>query len=142
MAATDEFDLVVLGSGGAGCAAAVAGASMGLSVSLLEKASVLGGGTADSLGTIWIPNNSLAAAAGLADDFAKALTYARFVGGGQELPANLEAYVREAPRVLDAMLALGVRLRLALGLPGYFYPAGPGSCAAGRGMVEPEAVAR
>ena len=142
MAAANEFDLVVLGSGGAGCAAALAGASMGLSVCLLEKAGVLGGGTADSLGTIWIPNNSLAAAAGLADDFATALTYARFVGGGQELPANLEAYVREAPRVLDALLALGVRLRLALGLPDYFYPAGPGSCADGRRMVEPELIAR
>src|SRR3972149_5109898 len=73
MAATDEFDLVVLGSGGAGCAAAIAGASMHLS---------------------------------------------------------------------GAMRARGVRLRLALGLPDYFYPAGPGSCADGRRMVEPELIAR
>ena len=58
------------------------------------------------------------------------------------MPANLEAYVREAPRVLDALLALGVKLRLALGLPDYFAPAGPGSCADGRRMVEPELIAR
>lgn len=137
-----DFDIVVLGSGGAGCCAALAGAAAGLSTCLIEKAPQLGGGTADSLGTIWIPNNRLAAAAGLADDHATALRYARFVAGGQEVAANLEAYVREAPRVLDALLALGVKLRLALGLPDYFAPAGPGSCADGRRMVEPELIAR
>ena len=137
-----EFDLLVLGSGGAGCCAALAGAAAGLSTYLIDKAPQLGGGTADSLGTIWIPNNRLAAAAGLADDHETALRYARFVAGGQEVAANLEAYVREAPRVLNALLALGVQLRLALGLPDYFAPAGPGSCADGRRMVEPELIAR
>lgn len=137
-----EFDLIVLGSGGAGCCAALAGSALGLSTCLIEKAPQLGGGTADSLGTIWIPNNRLAAAAGLADDFETALGYARFVAGGQDVPANLEAYVREAPRVLDALLGLGVKLRLALGLPDYFAPAAPGSCADGRRMVEPELIPR
>lgn len=137
-----DFDFVVLGSGGAGCSAALAGTALGLSTCLIEKASLLGGGTADSLGTIWIPNNRLAKEAGLADDHETALGYARFVAGGQDVPANLEAYVREAPRVLDALLALGVKLRLALGLPDYFAPAGPGSCADGRRMVEPELIPR
>lgn len=137
-----RFDLVVLGSGGAGCCAALAAASFGLRTCLIEKASLLGGGTADSLGTFWIPNNSLAKAQGLADDHATALGYARFVAGGQGVDANVEAYVREAPRVLDALLALGVGLRLALGLPDYFSPSGPGSCADGRRMVEPELIAR
>jgi hypothetical protein len=40
--AMSEVDFIVLGSGGA---------SLGLSVRLVEKAEVLGGGTADSLGT-------------------------------------------------------------------------------------------
>lgn len=137
-----DVDLIVLGSGGAGCSAALAGSALGLSTCLIEKAPQLGGGTADSLGTIWIPNNRLAAAAGLADDFDTALGYARFVAGGQEVAANLEAYVREASRVLDALLGLGVKLRLALGLPDYFAPAAPGSCADGRRMVEPELIAR
>ncbi len=137
-----EFDLVVLGSGGAGCCAALAATALGLSTCLIEKAPQLGGGTADSLGTLWMPNNRLAAAAGLADDFDSALTYARFVAGGQEVPANLEAYVREAPRVLDVLLDLGVALRLAPGLPDYFAPAAPGSCADGRRMVEPALIAR
>jgi len=142
MAKEHQFDLVVLGSGGAGCCAALAGSSFGLTTCLIEKASVLGGGTADSLGTIWIPNNSLAAAEGLADDYGTALRYAQFVAGGQEVFENMDAYIREAPRVLDALLALGVKLRLALGLPDYFSPMGPGSCADGRRMVEPELIAR
>lgn len=137
-----DFDLIVLGSGGAGCCAALAAAALGLSTCLIEKASTLGGGTADSLGTIWIPDNRLAAAAGLADDYASALEYARFVAGGQAVAANLEAYVREAPRVLEALLGLGVKLRLAPGLPDYFAPAAPGSCADGRRMVEPALIAR
>ncbi len=142
MSQQHTFDLVVLGSGGAGCSAALAGTALGFSTCLIEKASELGGGTADSLGTIWIPNNRLAVAAGLPDDYETALGYARFVAGGQEVAANLEAYVHEAPRVLDALLALGVKLRLALGLPDYFAPAAPGSCADGRRMVEPELIHR
>ncbi len=139
---TREFDLVVLGSGGAGCCAALAGSALGLTTCLIEKAPELGGGTADSLGTVWIPNNRLAADAGLADDHETALGYARFVAGGQAVAANLEAYVREAPRVLNALLGLDVGLRLALGLPDYFAPAAPGSCADGRRMVEPELIPR
>lgn len=142
MANEHSFDLVVLGSGGAGCTAALAGAALGMSTLLIEKDQLLGGGTADSLGTIWIPNNNLARAAGLADDFETAMIYARYVGGGQEVPENLEAYVREGTRVLDRLIALGVKLRLALGLPDYFAPHGPGSCKDGRRMVEPELIAR
>ena len=142
MSSSTTFDLVVLGSGGAGCAAALAGALLGQSVALVEKDDVLGGGTADSLGTFWIASNSLAEAAGLPDDLAGALEYARYVGGGQEVAENLEAYIRQGARVLDALLDAGVGLQLALGLPDYFYPVGPHSCADGRRMVEPKPVRR
>ncbi|MDX2277355.1 MAG: FAD-binding protein [Hyphomonadaceae bacterium] len=130
-----EFDFLVIGSGGAGLAAAVAGRAFGLSVAVLEKADCLGGGTADSLGTIWAPNNSLAAAAGLVDDIEAALEYARFVAGGQGSDENVQAYVKNAALALDAFLAAGVDLRLALELPDYFHPA-PGGSADGRRMVE------
>ena len=136
------FDVIVLGSGGAGCAAALAASSLGLSVALVEKDTLLGGGTADSLGTFWIPNNSMAQAQSLADDFESALIYAKFVAGGQEVPENLEAYIRQGRRVLDAFVGMGVGLQLALGLPDYFYPSGPHSCADGRRMVEPKPIRR
>jgi len=142
MSSSTTFDIVVLGSGGAGCAAALAGALMGQSVCLVEKDDLLGGGTADSLGTFWIASNNLAAAAGLSDDLAGALEYAHYVGGGQEVAENLEAYIRQGARVLDALLDAGVGLQLALGLPDYFYPAGPHSCGDGRRMIEPKPVRR
>ena len=82
MSAIETFDVIVLGSGGAGCAAALAASSLGLTVALVEKDQLLGGGTADSLGTFWIANNSMAQAQSLADDFESALTYAKFVAGG------------------------------------------------------------
>jgi len=138
--AQEVFDLVVLGSGGAGCSAALAAASLGLSTCLLEKDDLLGGGTADSLGTIWIPGNSLAAAENLHDDLHRALNYARYVGGGQEVGENVEAYILQGPRVLDALLATGLGLQVAHGLPDYFYPAGPDSCGDGRRMIEPAPI--
>jgi 3-oxosteroid 1-dehydrogenase len=49
----EDFDLVVLGSGAGGSSAAVSAAAMGLSVCLLEKALLLGGGTAASFGNLW-----------------------------------------------------------------------------------------
>jgi len=134
------FDLIVLGSGGAGCASAAAAASMGLSVCLLEKSHELGGGTADSLGTFWIPNNSLAARQGLFDSQEQALAYAKYFAGGQEVSANLSAYISQGARVLDSLLAAGMSFQLALGLPDYFYPVGPHSCADGRRMIEPAPI--
>lgn len=53
-----EIDLLVLGTGAAGLGAAVVGADEGLSVLVLEKTEWLGGTTAYSAGTCWIPGHS------------------------------------------------------------------------------------
>jgi 3-oxosteroid 1-dehydrogenase len=53
----DEIDLLVLGTGAGGLAAAVTGADQGLSTLVLEKTEYLGGTTAYSAGTCWIPGN-------------------------------------------------------------------------------------
>ena len=68
-------DVVVVGTGAAGLAAAVAAASRGASVVVLESAGVPGGTTAKSGGTAWIPNNHLMRERGVADDRAAALRY-------------------------------------------------------------------
>jgi hypothetical protein len=49
------FDVVVLGAGAGGMAAALFAALRGLSVIVVEKASTIGGTTAISAGTAWIP---------------------------------------------------------------------------------------
>jgi 3-oxosteroid 1-dehydrogenase len=68
-------DLVVVGSGAAGFAAAITGRRAGLDVLLLEKCKELGGTTARSGTWIWVPNNRLMRDAGLDDPRDAALRY-------------------------------------------------------------------
>ena len=62
-----EADVVVVGSGMAGCAAAVTAASKGLSVVILERNEEPGGTTKASSGEFWIPNNRFMREDGLED---------------------------------------------------------------------------
>ncbi|MDB5060037.1 MAG: fumarate reductase/succinate dehydrogenase flavoprotein domain protein [Chloroflexi bacterium] len=68
-------DVVVVGTGAAGFAAAATAHSKGNSVIMLEKGPIYGGTTAKSGGEYWIPNNSLLRAAGLTDPKVWALRY-------------------------------------------------------------------
>lgn len=62
-----EYDVVVVGSGGAGLSTALVSAQKGLSVLVVEKTQYFGGTTAISGGGIWVPGNHLALEAGLKD---------------------------------------------------------------------------
>ena len=62
-----EFDVVVVGSGGAGMVAALAAAHRGLSTIVIEKAAHYGGSTARSGGGVWIPNNEILQRDGVKD---------------------------------------------------------------------------
>ena len=68
-------DVVVVGSGAAGCVAALRAAGEGAEVLVLEAAAALGGTTARSSGGYWIPNNSLMRARGIEDPREDALRY-------------------------------------------------------------------
>lgn len=54
---SDQYDFLVFGSGAAGLMAALAAAHHGWRVCLCEKTDQLGGTTATSGGTIWVPGN-------------------------------------------------------------------------------------
>jgi len=64
MTSSATSDVVVLGSGLAGLAGALAAHQLGLRPIVLEKAKTLGGGTVNSYGLIWVGQNHLAEAAG------------------------------------------------------------------------------
>ena len=69
------FDLVVVGSGAAGLAAALRAHDLGQSVVVLEAAERYGGSTAISGGVVWIPNNPQLPSHGIPDSREDALTY-------------------------------------------------------------------
>lgn len=96
-----QTDVVVVGSGGAGLAAALGALESGAKVIILEKASAVGGTTAMSGGGMWIPNNSLAVAQGLTDTTANLTAYLDAVGGGQQDDALITTYLSQAPVWLD-----------------------------------------
>ena len=68
-------DIIVFGSGAAGLAAALTASVLGLDVLLCEKDAQVGGTTATSGGTCWVPGNDHAKAAGVEDSLAAAALY-------------------------------------------------------------------
>lgn len=96
-----EKDVVVVGSGGSGLTVAIVAASQGLDVLLVEKTGLFGGTTALSGGGIWVPCNSLARDAGLADDPEEAFKYVQEVVGPTLRSDLLQAFLEAAPRMVD-----------------------------------------
>lgn len=97
---TQDCDLLVIGSGAAGLAAAVTAAHHGLRVIVAEKDAVLGGTTAWSGGWIWAPGNPVCARAGTIDTAKTAETYLRAVLGNQFDPDRVSAFLTHAPRMV------------------------------------------
>ena len=95
-----ECDLLVIGSGAAGLAAAITAAARGLKVIVAEKAAVYGGTTALSGGWLWIPNAPHAVAAGQGEDPENARRYLRAVIGNHYDAAMIDAFLEAGPRML------------------------------------------
>jgi glycine/D-amino acid oxidase-like deaminating enzyme len=104
-----EVDLLVLGSGAGGLSAAVTGAHEGLSALVLEKTEFLGGTTAYSAGTCWIPNNHHQRAAGITDDAEVAAGYLDALVGDRAPRELRQAYLEHGWQMIDHMDLLGVR---------------------------------
>jgi len=99
-----ETDLVVVGAGAGGMTAALAGALHGLDVVLCEATQQVGGTTATSAGTIWVPCSTPARAAGYADSVEAAAQYLDgLVPSGAGRPLR-QAYLESAPAIIDALM--------------------------------------
>jgi 3-oxosteroid 1-dehydrogenase len=139
ISASGSYDVVILGSGIAGLAGALAADALGLRPIVLEKAAKLGGGTVHSYGLIWVGQNHLADAAGHRDTSDEVLAYMRFLGGGNLDEARLSAFVDRSPEALKFFEECGIRFRLVGGVTDHYYDKAPGSHAVGR-SVEAELI--
>ncbi len=125
-----EVDLLVFGAGMGGMCAALFGALRGLDVLLCEKTSQVGGTTATSAGTVWIPG-----AAGDPNDVAAAAVYLDAETGNRGDHALRDAFLatgREALGVLQART--GVQFRPVAPHPDY-HPGKPGWSPNGRALA-------
>ena len=113
-------DVLVVGSGAAGYAAAVSAASAGRQVLMLEKAAESGGTTRRSGAAAWVPNNSLMRANKISDPREMALKYMAKLAHPTlydpdhprlGLTANdyslIAAFYDNGARAIDALVAAG-----------------------------------
>ncbi len=119
----ETFDVVVVGSGSAGAAAALRAADHGLKVLIVEKERKFGGTSATSGGVMWIPNHGLDGDNG--DSRESALQYIDSLIGVPVDRARLETFVDEAPKMLRYLEGAGVQFAAAA-WPDY-YPDKPGA---------------
>jgi succinate dehydrogenase/fumarate reductase flavoprotein subunit len=97
---TVEVDTLVVGAGAAGMTAALVSAIEGLDVLLCEKSSQVGGTSATSAGTIWVPGTRQSREAGFAHGLAEARQYLDAIIG--PAPDNRrEIFLQTGPDVVD-----------------------------------------
>lgn len=99
----EEFDFVVVGSGGGGMAAALTAADSGLSTVVVEKGAMYGGTTGISGGGIWIPNNPTLKAKGHDDSRASVRRYLDLLTEDRVPAARLDAFVDQGPAAMELL---------------------------------------
>jgi succinate dehydrogenase/fumarate reductase flavoprotein subunit len=100
-----EVDLLVVGAGPAGMAAALVAAIEGLDVLLCEKSGQVGGTGATSAGTLWIPGNHQSQAAGYSDSAEQAEIYLDALIGPAANHGLIRAYLQTGPAAIDYLQA-------------------------------------
>ena len=123
-------DVIVVGAGASGMAAAIAAHDAGAKVCLLEKSDKVGGTAAISGGVVWAPVNAHMTAAGISDSRDAALAYFNALSPALDGPV-LEAFVDEAGGAV-AFLEQATPLKFGI-LEGYpdYYLGRPGALAGG-----------
>jgi len=108
---TAEYDVVVVGSGASGFAAAIPAKNEGLKTLLIEKEAVFGGASALSGGGVWIPNNRYLVEAGVADSYEDAKNYLDSTVGDRVSDDMKETYLKRGIEMLDYFHELSPHMR-------------------------------
>ena len=144
---TRRAQVVVLGTGAAGLAAALAAVVHGADVTILESADYAGGTTALSGGVAWVAGSPWAAQNGIDDSPERGLEYLNAMDLGDQDPQLVASYVRDAVEVLESIEASSALRWHSMRFPDYHAEL-PGGHPVGRGVeilpveVEPDVTAR
>lgn len=128
------FDLVVIGSGAAGMAAALRAHDLGMKVVILEKSDKYGGSTAISGGVCWVANNPTMASEGISDSREEGLAYLRAITRGEVSEERLQTYADESLRVVEYFRDKTHLSLKSLGKYTDYYAELPGGKPGGRSM--------
>ncbi|OBJ00534.1 FAD-binding protein [Mycobacterium sp. 1465703.0] len=131
-----SVDLVIAGSGGGGMVAGLAALDCGLEPLIIEKQPLVGGSTGLSGGIVWLPNNPLMRADGIADSHEDGLAYlADVVGdiGAPSSPERREMFLAAGFEMINFLTRKGVKLIRCAGWSDY-YPNHKGGNASGRAV--------
>ena len=136
----ETYDIVVVGSGAAGFAAALTGQLQGLSTFIIEKEPRIGGASALSGGGVWIPNNHYLQEAGVKDTYENAKTYMDATIGDRVPEILKETYLKRGPEMLRFFHdnTKHMRFKYATNYSDY-YAHLPGGKPTGR-SIEPEII--
>src|SRR6185436_9757299 len=117
---------------------ALAATDAGSSALVLEKQERVGGSTAMSGGIVWVPDNPVMRAAGVADSYEDAMAHFEEVVGDVGPASSFErrhAFLTQGPEIVSFLQDRGVRF---VHCPGYsdYYSKAKGGSDIGRG-IEP-----
>ena len=130
----EEVDWLVFGSGAAGLCAALVGRLEGLDVLLCEKTPLIGGTTATSGGTIWIPGSHQSQLTPTPDDLDSARRYLEGELGNDGASELREALLSSGPAMLDYLESkTEVRFKANSPYPDY-HAERPGGAQGGRAL--------
>ncbi len=133
--ATEEVDVLVVGTGASGMAAAITAAHQGLKVLVVDKQPQFGGTTARSGGWLWVPGTHLAAQQGITEEPGAARRYLQHEAGSHFDGPRVDAFLREGPKAIDFFTSKTcVQFDMPAVFPDYHAEA-PGGAPGGRSMV-------
>jgi 3-oxosteroid 1-dehydrogenase len=120
-------DVLIVGSGGGGMAAALTAHAAGLDTLVVEKSSYFGGSTALSGGGIWVPGAPAQRREGYAPEPEGVVEYLLEITDGLVSKARIRQYVASAPQMLEFLEQLSGWFEFVW-KPGYadYYPELPG----------------
>lgn len=130
-----NVDVLIVGTGASGMAAAVTAKAQGLKVLVVEKEALYGGTTARSGGWLWIPGTRLATEQGIEEPAGAATAYMRHEATTHYDEKRVDAFLKHGPEAIEFFTRnTCVQFDMPAVFPDYHAEA-PGGQPGGRSMV-------